>query len=105
MRPGEGNGSCGMCRAETCRAKTCRAAQLFDSMDVSVHDKPGLRPTVFSFYDDAFSFFFPPHDFRKKKKKRGALYLVRPCYGKNKSCNVYSAAFSDFRFPGKKHTK
>ena len=49
MRPGEGNGSCGMCRAEMCRAKTCREAHVFNSMDVSVHDKPGLRPTVFSF--------------------------------------------------------
>ena len=49
VRPGEGNGSCGMCRAEMCRAKTCRAAHVFNSMDVRAHDKHGLSPTVFSF--------------------------------------------------------
>ncbi len=56
MGPEEGNGSCGMCRAEMCRAKMCRATHAFNFMDVRVHDKPGLSPTVFSFYDDA-SFF------------------------------------------------
>ena len=47
--PGEVNVSCGMCRAEMCRVKTCRAAHVFSSMDVRVHDKPGLSPTLFSF--------------------------------------------------------
>ena len=44
MGPGEENMSCGMCRAEM-----CRAAHVFKFMDVRVHDKPGLSPTVFSF--------------------------------------------------------